>query len=315
MLKDSFVVFKQPVPYRLRRTAFLPFKQRGINMPQFQIDPDVFPQDFSSQHIPQEWAETKWMHVVNIREPNGNISQVSLGDLIRHYAGEKAKLASYESINEINGRQWFFGMNPESKPGNEFTGGIYHERAGGGSTLIVAAKVNAEDESDSEYVIALLDQERPLMGSGEAKRLQVPGGYPIQMAGKPSDIHLATSVSEGASEVLGKVQIGVDSLVNLYSPYNTNNGMVATGHGQGIATQLLMIPFETLVEREDGTYELSRDLAEVTDRRLERIFGERFHHLDEDLLREVHEPRDGFAACAKTTMAVDRVRMFLIDGI
>lgn len=279
----------------------------------FSVDPNAFPQNLTSQLLPPGWQEGKWTEKrVYIRMPDGQVTTVPIDALISTaFAQQGVEFAGLEFINPANGRQIFFGMNPESTTGNEFSGLLYHERAGGGSTLVFAAQ-----KPNGDWVVALLDQERPTENQSGAKILQVPGGYPIEMGGSPDQIHLATAIAEGTSEVIGdRYRITTDALVNLYSPYNTNNGMVVTGKGQGIATQLLVIPFELLVEQPDGTYSLSRDSAEVEDRRLERIFAERFHDLTPSLVRKLHQPEDGYAACTKTTTAIDRAFYFLVLGI
>lgn len=282
----------------------------GIN--DFKLDPNIFPQILREVlALPLGWNETKWTQQdILLRNSDGELSSMSIHELISAATGGSMTFAGLEFINSQNGRQLFFGLNPESKPGNLFAGPLYHERAGGGSTLAVVAQ-----KPDDTWVIAFLDQERPSMGSGTRKRLQSPGGYSIEMAGTPDEIHRATSVSEGRSEISGKLQITTENLMNLYAPYNTNNGMVATAEGQGIATQLLIVSFDTLIENGDGTYSMSRELAEVTEARLERIFGERFHPLTPELRKELHQPSDGCAACTKTYTAADRANMYLIEGI
>lgn len=281
-------------------------------MAQFTVDPNQFPLQLRGQLLPKDWKETKWIEkTVYLRRADGAVTSVSLQALIDAAGEEGDQFAGIELVNRENGRQVFFGLNPESVPGNQFSGLLYHERAGGGSTLVFAAQ-----KPNGDWVVALLDQERPLQNQTGAKILQVPGGYPIEMAGTPDQIHRATAIAEGASEVVGgKYRITTEELVNLYAPYNTNNGMVITGKGQGIATQLLVIPFELLEEQSDDTYSLSRDSAEVADRRLERIFAERFHNLTPALIKKVHQPEGKYAACTKTVMAIDRAYFFLVMGI
>ena len=317
-----FVTTMYPATLITQSAMFNMFGLKEKFMP-FSVDPNQFPIDLRGQLLLPGWSETttapdgsvvqKWTEEnVFVRQPDGSVSVVSIHDLVAAYAGEDSEFAGLEFINIHNGRQMFFGLNPESVPGNQFSGLLYHERAGGGSNIVFVA-----EKPDGGYTASLLLQERPTQNQSGAEILQVPGGYPIEMSGTPDQIHHATAIAEGNTEVLGsKYRIAVDdSLVNLYSPYNGNNGFQITGKGQGIATLMCMIPFEILRKVAEGQYKLLRDDVEVADRKLERIFEETFYDLTPTLLKELQQPSDGYAACAKTCMAFTRVYMYLVLGI
>jgi hypothetical protein len=307
------------------------FLFRKVNA-MLRIDPNQFPVDLSSLLMPKDfWPERKqngdpkWEDTIYVGQEDGSVVEISIRDLITTKFGNEAWFAGLQLTKEVVGVQVFIGKDVESVQGNEFADVTYFERGGGGSTLIVAAEkpdgfirriLRRFGLGKPHYVIALLGQQRLMMDQSGKKILQIIAGYPADVVGSPDQVHRATSISEGQQEALGEnYKISNESLINLFTPYNPNNGYTLTGPGQGVATQLLMIPFSLLNKQDDGTYRLSRDAASVADRKLERIFDETFFDLDEALLREIHQPADGTPACGKTLAAVDRAFFYLILDI
>lgn len=276
----------------------------------FQPNLNEFPVDLSGINLPLDWEETKWKHTVTIQSEGGLPHSVTIEELVHQYTMGMASVVNIQSINETNGRQLFFGLNPESRTGNEFTGWLYRERGGGGATIVAYSVLE-----NGTILIALLDQDRPLLfQQGQVK--QVIGGYPTKMVGTATadQVHSATFREE--LDELAKFSVVPGTVEEIGARYNTNKAMSLTGIGEGISVQLLEIPCEILTQREDGaTWRLNTDKVDVnSDRTLEGIAREVFYVLNSDLIREVTKPCSGASSCAHTELAVRRSYDILVNG-
>lgn len=273
----------------------------------FKPDFTQHPLDLSGLYLPDGWQETKWRHeiVINVGD---DYESIDLVELIKRVFGPTAELAAINSGNDTNGRQMFFGVNPESKPGNIFTSWLYRERGGGGATIVAFVRM-----PDGRVLIALLFQDRPLLFQ-DGQVIQVIGGYPVKMVGTADQIHKAT-FSEELDE-LAKFKVSQGSVREVGARHNSNKAMFITGRDEGISVQLVELPYELLVQESESTWKLNRDLVDIeTDRTLEGISRETFFVLNDDLIVEVSKPSSGASACAHTELAVRRAQDVLIKGL
>lgn len=280
----------------------------------FQPDLGKFPVNLEGLFLPRGWNETKWTRQsVFVWTSAGEILELPIKTLVESYAGwvggDTYDIAGIELINEQNGRQLFFGVNPESKPGNEFSGIIYVERGLGGATNIPYAQF-----PDGTTAAGLMYQHRPLLFQGGLV-LQVMGGYSIQVDGSIAAIHAATVASEmdEMGEFKGKFRVKREDVRTIGARYNVNKAMNLTGTVDGveggISVQATRLPHEILVPNGDGTWHIDRDLVALdgNDRTLEGITKETFFPLSRELINAVRDPSNGAPSCIHTETAVSRL--------
>ena len=282
-----------------------------------------FPIDMKGLFLPKGWEEKKWTHqVIFLREPDGEIREVSIEKLVSVYARwvigvTCLEIAGIELINEENGRQLFFGLNPESNPeGNMFSGIIYVERGLGGATNVPYVQL-----PDGGYAVGLLSQNRSLLFQGGLV-LQVMGGYCIKVDGDIDAIYTATVASEmdEMGKFKGQHRIKRGDVSVFGRRYNVNKAMNLTGTDDGLAggisVQGTKLPFELLISNKDGSWNIDRGLVALDgkDRTLEGITKETFYRLDRSLVREVRNPSNGAPSCIHTETAIARAYDYLVLG-
>lgn len=278
----------------------------------FQPDLSKFPVNLEDLFLPPGWEEKKWTYqVVFVRQPNGSIAEINLTDVVN------GEIVGIELINRENGRQLFFGLNPESNPeGNMFSGFIYVERGLGGATNVPYVQL-----PDGGYAAGLLSQYRPLLFQG-GPVLQIMGGYSVNIDGTIDAIHAATLASEldEIGEFKGKFRVLPGAVTTFGRRYNVNKAMNLTGTVEGVAggisVQGTELPYYLLIENGDGTWRINRDLVALDgkDRTLEGITKETFYPLDRNLIREVTNPSNGAPSCIHTETGIRRAYDYLVLG-